>query len=82
MLMECCENAVNVKSEKPLTEQVLILIAIRTFEVCDGLIKGLISSAVTEMGDDIITLHYRGEEFSFDQNIPYVKKVFAEISSK
>lgn len=82
MLMECCDNVVNAKSDEPISDEMLVLVAVRTLEVCNGLIKGLIAGAVTELGGDIVNLNYRGQEFRFNRSSPFVKMAIEENNQK
>lgn len=78
VLMEACENAINGKSDEPLSESMLMLVAVRALEVSIEMLKGLILGAIQGFNGDTVNLNYRDQTFHFDRNTPFVKQALEE----
>jgi len=69
MLMECCENVIANENAKDMSTDSMMLAALSALQVCQGMMKGLISGLIPQAGD-IVNLTYRGETYTFDKNSP------------
>ena len=79
MLMECCENIMQLHNTEKYNKDVLLISTLQAFEVCRNLIQGMIKGMIPEFADTV-TLNYRGETFILDKDSPLVKTALEQKS--